>query len=68
MIRDMSWSAFMTWQTAGEKWEYECREILLPPVKYRLCFLQDDVCYYHYMDGDGFATKLIVDEEGKIRQ
>ena len=28
---------------------------------------QDDVCYYHYMDGDGFATKLVVDEDGKIR-
>ena len=32
-----------------------------------LVLSQDDVCYYHYMDGDGFATKLIVDEEGKIR-
>lgn len=43
------------------------KEILLPPGKVPFVLSQDDVCYYHYMDGDGFATKLIVDEEGKIR-
>lgn len=42
-------------------------EILLPPGKIPFILSQDDVCYYHYMDGDGFATKLIVDEDGKIR-
>lgn len=42
-------------------------EILLPPGKTPFVLSQDDVSYYHYMDGDGFATKLIVDEEGKIR-
>ena len=42
-------------------------EILLPPGKIPFVLSQDDVCYYHYMDGDGFATKLIVDDEGKIR-
>lgn len=42
-------------------------EILLPPGKTPFVLSQDDVCYYHYMDGDGYATKLIVDEEGKIR-
>ena len=42
-------------------------EILLPPGKIPFVFSQDDVCYYHYMDGDGFATKLVVDDEGKIR-
>ena len=26
-----------------------------------------DSCYYHYMDGDGYPSKLIVDEEGKVR-
>ena len=42
-------------------------EILLPPGKIPFVLSQDDVCYYHYMDGDGFATKLIVDDEGKVR-
>ena len=42
-------------------------EILLPPGKIPFILSQDDVCYYHYMDGDGYATKLIVDEDGKIR-
>ena len=41
--------------------------IMLPPGKIPFVLSQDDVSYYHYMDGDGFATKLIVDEEGKIR-
>ncbi|MDY4694251.1 MAG: polysaccharide deacetylase [Blautia sp.] len=42
-------------------------EILLPPGKIPFVLSQDDVCYYHYMDGDGFASRLIVDEEGKVR-
>ena len=42
-------------------------EILLPPGKVPFVLSEDDVCYYHYMDGDGFATKLIVDDDGKIR-
>ena len=42
-------------------------EILLPPGKIPFVLSQDDLCYYHYMDGDGYATKLIVDEEGKVR-
>lgn len=42
-------------------------EILLPPGKIPFVLSQDDLCYYHYMDGDGYASKLIVDEEGKVR-
>ena len=42
-------------------------EILLPPGKKPFVLSQDDVCYYHYMDGDGMAAKLVVDEEGRIR-
>lgn len=42
-------------------------EILLPEGKIPFVLSQDDVCYYHYMDGDGFASKLIVDDAGKIR-
>lgn len=42
-------------------------EILLPPGKKPFVLSQDDVCYYHYMDGDGMAEKMVVDEDGKIR-
>ena len=37
-------------------------EILLPEGKIPFVLSQDDVCYYHYMDGDGFASKLVVDD------
>lgn len=42
-------------------------EILLPEGKIPFVLSQDDVSYYHYMDGDGYASKLVIDEEGKIR-
>lgn len=42
-------------------------EILLPPGKIPFVLSQDDVSYYHYMDGDGFAQKLILDENGKVK-
>lgn len=42
-------------------------EILLPPGKQPFVLSQDDVSYYHYMDGDGCARKLIVDENGDIK-
>lgn len=40
-------------------------EILLPEGKIPFVLSQDDVCYYHYMDGDGYASKLVVDENGE---
>ena len=42
-------------------------KIMLPPGKKAFVLSQDDVSYYHYMDGDGYASKLVVDENGKIR-
>ena len=39
--------------------------ILLPEGKKPLVMSQDDVCYYPYMDGDGFAKRMIVGEDGK---
>lgn len=42
-------------------------EILLPPGKKPFVLSQDDVSYYHYMEGDGYPSKLIVDKEGKVR-
>lgn len=52
---------------ADENGNMTSGEILLPPGKVPFVLSEDDVCYYHYMDGDGFASKLIVDDEGKIR-
>ena len=53
--------------TVAEDGTMQRGEILLPPGKIPFVLSQDDVSYYHYMDGDGFATKLIVDEDGKVR-
>ena len=43
------------------------KEIRLPEGKIPFVLSQDDVSYYHYMVGDGFAQKLIVDENGKVK-
>ena len=43
------------------------KEILLPEGKTPFVLSQDDLCYYHCQDGDGFASKLVLDEEGKVR-
>ena len=42
-------------------------EILLPPGRTPFVLSQDDVSYYHYMDGDGFAQKLVLDENGDVK-
>ena len=39
-------------------------EILLPEGKIPFVLSQDDVCYYHYMDGDGYASKLVLRDLG----
>ena len=39
--------------------------ILLPEGKQPVVMSQDDVCYYEYMEGDGFATRMIIGEDGK---
>ncbi len=41
--------------------------ILLPPGKIPFVLSQDDVSYYHYMDGDGFASRLVLDENGQVK-
>lgn len=44
---------------------YEAGDIMLPPGKTPFVLSQDDVCYYEYMEDTGFATKLVVGEDGK---
>ena len=41
--------------------------IKLPPGKKPFVLSQDDVSYYHYMDGDGFASRLVVTDDGQIK-
>ena len=35
-------------------------KILLPEGKKAFVMSQDDVCYYPYMDGDGFARRIVI--------
>lgn len=39
--------------------------IMLPEGKKPLVMSQDDVCYYAYMDGDGFAKRIVIGNDGK---
>ena len=43
------------------------KELRLPEGKTPFVLSQDDVSYYHYMVGDGFASRLIVDESGLVK-
>ncbi|MGI6005876.1 MAG: polysaccharide deacetylase [Ruminococcus sp.] len=40
-------------------------KIMLPEGKKPFVMSQDDVCYYFYMIGDGFASKMVVGEDGR---
>ena len=42
-------------------------KIMLPAGKIPFVLSQDDVSYYHYMDGDGFADRLVLDENGDVK-
>ena len=42
-------------------------KIMLPPGKIPFVLSQDDVSYYHYMEGDAFADKLVLDENGDVK-
>ncbi len=52
--------------TAGENGTHMKRNtILLPEGKKPFVMSQDDVCYYDYMDGDGFASRMVIGDDGK---
>lgn len=44
---------------------FEKGRIMLPEGKKAFVMSQDDVCYYEYMEGDGFATRMIIGEDGE---
>lgn len=43
------------------------KELRLPPGKKPLVLSVDDVNYYDYMEGDGFASRLDLDEAGQVK-
>lgn len=43
------------------------RKIHLPKGKTPFVLSEDDVSYYEYMDGDGFPSKLLLDEHGQVK-
>lgn len=45
---------------------YEPAKIMLPKGKKAFVLSLDDLSYYHAYDGYGYATKLVVDENGKV--
>jgi competence protein ComGC len=45
--------------------EFEPGEIYLPQGKKPFVLSQDDVNYYDYMAGDGFASRIVIGEDGK---
>lgn len=45
---------------------FKQKEIYLPKGKKPFVLSQDDVNYYEYMKTDGFATRLVLDEQGKV--
>lgn len=56
----------MAEMAAGENGTKMTRKtILLPEGKKPFVMSQDDVCYCEYMDGDGFATRMVIGDDGK---
>ncbi len=45
---------------------YQPAEIMLPEGKKAFVLSIDDVSYYHAYDGYGYATKLVIDENGDV--
>ena len=42
-------------------------KIMVPEGKIPFVLSQDDVSYYHYMDGDGYASRLVIDDNGEVK-
>lgn len=40
-------------------------QIMLPPGRKACVMSQDDVCYYEYMEDDGFASRMVIGDDGK---
>ncbi len=53
-------------QDANGNTVYEPATIMLPPGKKAFVLSLDDLSYYHAYQGYGYASKLILNEEGKV--
>ena len=53
--------------TVNEDGSMSRGKIMLPKGKIPFVLSQDDVSYYHYMDGDGYASRLVLDENGEVK-
>nr|WP_294678498.1 polysaccharide deacetylase family protein [uncultured Blautia sp.] len=51
----------------GEDGNMSRGKILVPEGKIPFVLSLDDCSYYHYMDGDGFASKMVVDDNGDVK-
>lgn len=61
-IHDMA--GFVTDENGNQVWQE--KSIMLPPGKKAFVLSQDDVCYYEYMEDDGFPKNLCIDENGDV--
>ena len=43
----------------------KAQSIMLPPGKKAFVMSEDDVCYYEYMKGAGFADRIIIGDDGR---
>lgn len=57
-------AAMETAEDGTQKMVYQ--KIYLPEGKIPFVLSQDDVSYYEYMTGDGFANRIVVDENGEL--
>lgn len=49
----------------GNSTKFAAGEVYLPPDKKPFVLSVDDVCYYEYMSGDGFASRIVINEAGE---
>ena len=45
----------------------KAKQLMLPPDKKAFIISMDDLSYYHSYDGRGIATKLVLDENGEVK-
>lgn len=57
-------AGYETDESGNQVWKK--KSIMLPPGKKAFVLSQDDVCYYEYMEDDGYPKNLCIAEDGSI--
>lgn len=57
-------AGYVTDENGNQVWKE--KTIMLPPGKKAFVLSQDDVCYYEYMEDDGFPKNLCIAEDGSV--